>query len=1015
MITSQRYASLTRRQIWIGLLLGMLCFVVYNVNLRSIGTADSSSARYLPLSFWKYATPTLEPIAELVAQGRKPPEKPGKFTTAAWMVKGSTGHLVSLYPIVTPVIIAPLYLPAVVYLNHVGWAPEQFDFVARLMEKLVASLLAAASVTILYLVLLRQCSHRMAVFLALAYGLGTTTWVISSQALWMHGLAQLLISGALWLSTSERCTPRRALGLGLVCGLIACNRQPDTLLAAGFAAYALVWARGKYRFFLAGALPPVVLVLVYNLVFVGSYMGGYHVYVDAGRTGASVTGAPEGLAALLFSPVQGLFVFSPFLLLLPLYCKRILRDSPWRLLACLLSAAVLVQILFYAVAHWTQGVSWGNRFLTDMLPILIWLLPPALKALSRLGRTAFMGAVIVSIVIEAIGAFGYTGEAHGAYLANQSAKNAAEWYGAEKKAVWAVQNTPFLSHPKWMNDLGTVLRGSIDRVSVNSNGEVVVEGWALASGRTPYDLHLLVDGTDRPASTGSFLPREDVAQFAGVSAASGWVLTFPIGDLTKGKHVFTALVRATADAQPRVLPNFEFDIGEASHPSQLKPRVPGLQGSMDVVHLNAGTTVDVSGWTLVDEQTPQKVSVLVDGEKTIASTSAFFTRPDVVQALGLTNAGGWRLTFPVEGLTAGTHRLSLMVTPVSGAPSLLKSTVEFEVPPQGPLAPPGPWSLSEAATFAARMLAHRQQDSGYWLTEHTKSTGFVDATPELNIFANAQIIDILAPVATQTDTAKLLERARGFLGAQIESTGLVRYHGNPSLTTHGTLSCKITPDADDTALIWRVAPSANEALASQAFATLRAYRTSDGLYKTWLASPDRFECIDPGTDPNPADIGIQINVLMWLHTFHPPAAKELCTALQKREQDPSLWVYYKRAPAAVLLHMDELQRIGCPLQLPPERLTTSIHNQDVWLDAIQRIRSLAASRPSTVDQAAHQQFLKALAANGFAALRKDPLLFFHNDVTASVSRYYWSQEMAYALWLRLYFANLAQSPPAALR
>ncbi len=1003
------------RSICISLLIGLLCLVIYNVNLRSISTGDNYPARYLPLSLWKHASLTLDPIADLVAQGIELPTKSGEIAHAGWVVKSPNGHLISLYPIATPVLVSPLYLPAIAYLNHVGWSPEQIDFVARFMEKLVASLIAAVSVALLYLVLLRQCSNRAAVMLSLAYGLGTSTWVISSQALWMHGLAQLLVTCGLWLATRDHSTPRNALALGLVCGLLASNRQPDTILAMGFAAYALVWARGNYGYFLAGALPPALLSLAYNLVFAGSYLGGYAVYVNAGETAASWQGIPEGLAGLLFSPVQGLFVFSPFLLFLPLCFRRVIGGSQWRLLAKLLSVAVLVQIVFYAAAHWTQGVSWGARFMTDMLPILIWLLPPALKALSKTGRAVFAGAVILSVAFEAIGAFGYTGEAHSTYLANQPSRNVSEVHAASKRSVWLPQNSPLLNPPRLLNDLGTVLRGSIDKVSVNGNGDVVVEGWALSSNSTPHDLHVLVDGQLRVASTDRFHLREDVARYAGVSAASGWIVSFPRGSLAAGKHVFTALVRAQEGAQPRVLPNFEFEIEKAPSFTVLNPALSGLKGSIDVVNLNAGTTVDVAGWTLADGRMPLEVALVTDAGRVLASTRDFFMRIDVAQALGVAEAGGWRMTFPATALGAGKHQLGVLVTSVSGSSARLTSTAQFDAPSQGPSPPGNDESLAAMAAFVTRMLEHRQQSDGYWLTEHTKSAKFQGQSPELNLFANAQIIDMLAPVSEPADAVKMLDRARRFLGAQIESTGLVRYHGNPNLSTHGTLSCRITPDADDTALAWRIAPTADRRLADKAFATLREYRTSDGLYRTWLAPQDRYECIDPGADPNPVDIGIQINVLLWLHAFHPPAAKELCTALQSRSADPRLWVYYQKAPAVVLLHLNELQRVGCPLNLPEERLKSTIHKQEVWLDAIQRIQALKASPTSVAERSANEQFLRSLARDGFAAVTTDPVLFYHNDLTASVSRYYWSHELAYALWLRLYFDNLSASAPAPTR
>jgi hypothetical protein len=45
--------------------------------------------------------------------------------------------------------------------------------------------------------------------------------------------------------------------------------------------------------------------------------------------------------------------------------------------------------------------------------------------------------------------------------------------------------------------------------------------------------------------------------------------------------------------------------------------------------------------------------------------------------------------------------------------------------------------------------------------------------------------------------------------------------------------------------------------------------------------------------------------------------------------------------------------------------------------------------------------LQTLAANDFALVQRNPPLLYHNDLTATVPRYYWSADVGYALWLRL--------------
>ena len=64
--------------------------------------------------------------------------------------------------------------------------------------------------------------------LTIAYGFGANTWMISSQALWQHGLAELLLVLALFLVLG-RCTAPRALAVGVCLALAAANDDQSGL------------------------------------------------------------------------------------------------------------------------------------------------------------------------------------------------------------------------------------------------------------------------------------------------------------------------------------------------------------------------------------------------------------------------------------------------------------------------------------------------------------------------------------------------------------------------------------------------------------------------------------------------------------------------------------------------------------------------------------------------------------------------------------------------------------------
>jgi len=928
------------RDLRTSLLLGLVCLLVYNANLRSISAGDTYPARYLPFGIWRYGSLLLDPIATTTAQGRPNPY---------WIVKGRGGHDISLYPVVLPVLVAPLYLPAVRYLDAEGWTELRLDRTARVMEKLTASLLAASSAALLYLLLRRRAQPRDALLLAVAFAFGTTTWVISSQALWQHGLAELLMVGALLLLTGP-FTPSRAVAAGLLCGLIAANRPPDAVLAAGLGLYALWWARPRDRsihtppvtvpdaspaaappaagsgipgqpetgrppasgwagllLLAAGAALPLGLVLAYNLEVAGSIAGGYGL---PGKATFFQHPLLAGIAGQLFSPTRGLFVFSPFLLFL-LFLPLRLRDGPGvsgaraggraggrgLTLTLTLGIAVALQVLLYAKTDWRLGFCWGPRSLTDVLPLLLWMLPPVVAALGAAGRIVFALACCAAIAIQAVGAFWYTGTSDRAIFAVAGGPR-------QMQAAWDLRNAPFIAelrHARAPGDLALEVRGYLDSVSaggrevdaVTPGQEILVAGWALAGGHAPRRVLVLLDGKPDGA-TSSFLGRPDVDSTLHQASPSGWRIRVATGALAPGEHLLAAAAQIS-------------DYGE----------------------------VHVLGW----------------------------------------------------------RRILVRAAP-----------------------PPGPGrsdDLAGAARRAAALLAERQQPAGYWLTSYTGAPRFAEPRREMNTFLTAMIVDLLTPVAPVAPVAAAsggglgedLERARRHLAGQIEASGLVRYHGRPDSPTIPALGCVITPDADDTALAWRIAAGGERARLPAALAVLERYRTGDGLYRTWLAPRDRYQCIDPGKDPNPADVGIQMHVLLLLAQADPPAARALCGALARAAGEDRVWVYYQVAPLVPMLRQADLRQAGCPLRLPASRLRTRVPGQEVWIAAAGQLQRFLDPGLPAPGAAATLALLQTLAADDFSAVRRSPPLLYHNDLTASTPRFYWSEDFGYALWLRLYLEN----------
>ena len=397
-----------------GLSLFVLCLIVYNSNLRMVGSYDSLAPSLIPFGLWRGDGLLLDRY-----RGAFSPE------TGYSIVRSKTGHLVSLYPPVTPILAAPLYIPAAIF-PRLAFGEKEVAASRLPMEKIAGSVFAALSVVVLYAALRRLAPSGLALGLTVAYAFGTSTWVISSQSLWQHGPATLLLSIAILFLLEPSLSPSRLALLGLCAGLIAANRPMDVFFSAAIAWIVIRRYRsGSWPFFLPAAVIAIAII-AYNLVHFDNVLGGYGTY--RAPSGESLLRRPPDLGAflgLLFSN-RGLFTFSPFLLFL--FVSPFAKGDPKAgvlrplLLACLGSA-----ILYASADGWSGGYCYGPRYLIICLPVLTLALVEPLRRLlvKRRYRIVFATAVGLSVAVQAIGAYCFPGGDS----------------GNEGKGLWSVRNS----------------------------------------------------------------------------------------------------------------------------------------------------------------------------------------------------------------------------------------------------------------------------------------------------------------------------------------------------------------------------------------------------------------------------------------------------------------------------------------------------------------------------------------------------------------------------------------------
>lgn len=385
--------------------------VIYNANLRGIGSVDTHVTEYLAYSLATTGRADLDDFPELHATG-----------VVRGYVSDYDGRMRSNHPVVPALLAAPAYWSAVATGLIAAEAPSRRRVEA--VGKVAASTTTALACGVLFLVIRRRLTPGPAMLLAMAAGLATPFWSTASQALWSHGAGALLLALAM-LADDDRPTARqrwRAGGAGLLVTLAAASRP----LLAGFAGglTIAVLVRRDLRQSMAFALGAAAVV------------GALWLYDDTSPFGPAELGrsrleSPEihravhdvttawnpspmtGLAGLLVSPSRGMLIFMPVAVLAAAGAREAWRDRRGRRWTLLLPTVAFVAG-WSSYAVWWGGHSYGPRYAADLVVPLTLLACPVVARLAdgsaRVGTRAAVGVLLAwSIGVQAIGAFGYPG------------------------------------------------------------------------------------------------------------------------------------------------------------------------------------------------------------------------------------------------------------------------------------------------------------------------------------------------------------------------------------------------------------------------------------------------------------------------------------------------------------------------------------------------------------------------------------------------------------------------------
>ncbi len=315
---------------------------------------------------------------------------------------------------------------------------------------LTASLLTALAAVFVFLAARAFVKPLPALLAALAFGLGSCVWPVSSQALWQHPASTFCLSLGAWFLVRSPERRRAAAWCGAALGMAVLCRPTTAVAVVCVGAY-LLWAdRRRCAAYVLGGLPFLVILVAYNSYYFGSpFVFGQTVASkiialrDTGSDSLWQSSWLESLPGLFISPSRGLVWFSPVLLFGLAGAAAVWRDPRYRPLIPLLAAVALMILVAGKWFDWIGGLTWGYRSIVDTTPFLALLMVPIIERViaGRGTRVLFAALLVWSVGAQFVGAWSYSVIGwHTMTLEYEDPNRASVWLWRRPQIGWHLAN-----------------------------------------------------------------------------------------------------------------------------------------------------------------------------------------------------------------------------------------------------------------------------------------------------------------------------------------------------------------------------------------------------------------------------------------------------------------------------------------------------------------------------------------------------------------------------------------------
>jgi ABC-type maltose transport system permease subunit len=270
------------------------------------------------------------------------------------------------------------------------------------VERLIAAIVVACTAMVMFALARLRLRTRDALFVVFLFAFATPAWSVASRAMWQHGPSMLCLAIAMYglLRAEERPRWNGVVGAALAFAFVV--RPTNAIPIVIWTAYIAMRRPRQLPLFIGCAAPFAIAFVAYNWSVYASIFAPYYLPQRVGATGA----LGEALLANLISPGRGLFIYSPIFALTIVGFMIRVRDRTFDAFdGTVIGIIVLHWFAVSSFPHWWGGHSYGPRFMSDMVPLLLFGLFPVFAMLPSLRVSRRAAAVLVVACLSVVSVY----------------------------------------------------------------------------------------------------------------------------------------------------------------------------------------------------------------------------------------------------------------------------------------------------------------------------------------------------------------------------------------------------------------------------------------------------------------------------------------------------------------------------------------------------------------------------------------------------------------------------------